>query len=384
MPYWRIAVMLVPLAVILGSTHGSTAERNSYRSVASQARSGAQEVPARPGAEDPAGNPSGSSESDSKLPPVISVDDGVRRFSIEPTREFDGLCAFYEAYVGPPGYGYGESPGINPNNCALKVKTIAPSVIVSGKRDTEVEWAGVLGLADRNVQHVVLQLEDGSKHELPLTPWRDTPWATYSFNFQQRPFPEFVLAYDASKKLLAKAGLSAGIRPDCLVEEVCGHNSERWTGAWINAYPGNWVSHFSQSDARRTYEIVMGDQRLKSILGTGAYWVDDFGPWLTCDWKGRLGTWANVMLPKPHALEADWPYAELTPAGNDYVLREEHRRVPDVSSALVLVDLSHGGVIAVDPYMEETTGLTFSGERIVTTTTDIGAHWVGQTDCNLN
>ena len=379
----RMAMTLLPLAVLLGSTAGASAEKNADRQASSELGTSAVRAMDTPEAEDQSGASGDPTAEDANTPPVISVGDGVRRFSINPTLEFGALCAWAEVSIlQPPNEAYNESGGVAPENCAIEVNTIKPYVIVSGRSDLVVDWAGVLGLAERNVERIVLRLEDGSSHELALKKWPKTPWSWFSYDFHERPFPDLVLAYDSSGRLLAKMDLASRIRPYCLVDEVCRRDSERMPGPKINAYAtGDDIYWFSQSDARRTYEVVTHDPSVAQILDGQQYWVEDLGLWLTCNWNHRLGTWARVVLAKRGAVEASWPYVELTPDGDHYVQRETRRRVARVKSLLVIVD-RRGRIVTVDPYEHDWDDLTFSSARIVSTTTDPGVHWVGQTDCN--
>jgi hypothetical protein len=336
-------------------------------------------------------SPAKPATSREKVPPVLSVGDGSRRFAIKPTREFGELCAWNQVTLAPP-YSdseYHESGGIDPENCAIEVKTILPYVVVGGRSDLAVDWAGVLGLAEKQVERVVLQLADGSREELPLKPWPNTPWSSFSFDFRPRPFPELVLAYGSEGQLLAKVNLAERIRPDCLVDEVCERDHERDRGPAINAYLGGSdpVGWFPQQDARRTYELVMGDARLKEILGAREYWVEDLGLWLTCDWKRKLGTWATVRLGKVGTFDAEWPFAQLAPDGNSYVKRAERRRVGGVRNLLAVVDLERGRLVTIDPFtggrwINEDSMLTFSDDRILHTTGAAYPVWKGQTGCN--
>ena len=91
-----------------------------------------------------------------------------------------------------------------------------------------------------------------------------------------------------------------------------------------------------------------------------------------------------VLEGRPEPLEATWPYVELTRSGDDYVRREAHRRLARVRSLLVI--LGRGGrIVTVDPFVGNMFDLTtFSDERVLETTIDVGADWVGQTDCNVD
>lgn len=380
MSYRRLAWMLILTVALFGS-----ACSNSERSADSETQGSAGNGQPLPDAGGPPSPVVGTTSDEEDLPPVISVGDGVRRFSIEPTLETGGLCAFYQvAILSPQNEAYNESGGIDPTDCAIEVDTINAFVVVWGLSDLDVDLAAVLGLAERKVERVVLRLEDGSSHELPLKKWPKTSWSWFSYDFHKRPFPDLVIAYDSDKRVLAKKDLGNRIRPACLVEEVCRRDSERMSGQRINAYAADDSSWFPQAEARRTYELVMRSALLEEILGGRDYWVEDLGRWLTCDWKGQLGTWARVVLERRlGALEATWPYVQLTPGGDDYVQLDAHRRLAIVRALLVMLDRG-GRIVAVDPYVGNTFDLTrFSDERVLGTTIDVGPQWAGQTDCNV-
>jgi hypothetical protein len=381
MSYRRLAWMLILTVAFFGS-----ACSGSERSTRSETERSAGTRQPLPDAGGPPRPVVGTTSDEEDLPPVISIGDGVRRFSIEPTLETDGLCAWYQVSIlSPQSEAYGESGGIDPTDCAIEVETIKPVVVVWGRSDLDVDLVAVLALAERKVERVVLRLEDGSSQELPLKKWAKTPWSWFSSDFHKRPFPDLVVAYDSNKRVLAKTDLGSRIRPACLVKEVCHRESERMSGQRINAYATDDSFWFPQAEARRTYELVTRSALLEEILGGRDYWVEDLGRSLTCDWKGQLGTWARVVLERRRgALEATWPYVELTPRGDDYVQREAHRRLAVVRALLVMLDRG-GRIVAVDPYVGNTFDLTrFSDERVLGTTIDNGPQWVGQTDCNVD
>src|SRR6266508_4013562 len=222
MSYRRLAWMLTLTVALFGSACSGSGR--STHSETEQSAGNRQPLPDSGGPPRPV---VGTTSDEQDLPPVISVGDGVRRFLIEPTLETDGLCAWYQVSIlAPPSETYGESGGIDPTDCAIEVETIKPVVVVWGRSDLDVDLVAVFGLAESEVERIVLRLEDGSSHELPLNKWAKTPWSWFSYDFRKRPFPDFVVAYDSNERVLAKTDLGSRIRPACLVEEVCHRDSE--------------------------------------------------------------------------------------------------------------------------------------------------------------
>jgi hypothetical protein len=323
---------------------------------------------------------------DAATPPIVTVGDGTRRFELLPTLEWHQLCAWEKPSVKTPWGEAGWTAMVPQGDCAIEVDVTRISVAFGGSRDTLVEWAGVLGLAERKVERVVLEFADGTRTELPLAEWPRTPWLSYSYNFHGRPFPQRVLTYGSADELLSEVEVSDWIRPYCLVEEMCARDSERDPGAWmIAASNGEDLPHlpFGRATARRTYDLVSGSTALRAILGGRRYRVEDLGLWRTCDWRRPLGTWARVRLAKRAAVEADWPFVRLTKDGNFYTKHHQRRAIARLASLLVIVD-KRGRLVAVEPEEIASESPIRFDHRIVNTTTSPGAHLTGQTDCNLD
>lgn len=320
---------------------------------------------------------------DDRDPPTLKVTDGVRQFELQPTREFGGLCAYTTPSFVEPNGGFAEHPGLS-DECSLEVEGAKAWIVFGGPNDLSVEWAAVLGLAELEVERIVLVLADGSKQELPLRPWPETPFQWFRRGFDRRPFPDILLAYGSGERLLARIDLANRIRTDCLIPEICVRTkSEFERGNWLDAAGEDFdqtTFNFWHGDARRTFDLVMNDRGLRVLLGEGEFWVEELGTWSTCDWTGQLGTWARVRLAGHKTIEADWPFVRLTPAGDGYVRTSAHRK-GRVRTLLVLVDLDGATIVTVDPLHESTWEPWFSDARIESTTFDPGPAWKGQKTC---
>jgi hypothetical protein len=287
-----------------------------------------------------------------ELPPALAIDDGSERFVLEPTWESGQLCV-YEATSAPQDSGW--TAGIEMGNCALRVDTVRPWVSYGGKSDLEVDWAGVLGLAEPEVKGVVLYLADGTKHDLELKKWPRSRWLSFDYVFRGRPFPSFLVAYDSEGRAMRKVEIGSRIVPSCFVDEVCEHDSsEMPRRTWIEAVDVSEPARLelTQPQAQETYELVKHDDLLRRIVGAQSYVVGEIGVWYTCDYDAELGTWAYIYLTRPGTFARRWPQVEIVPAKNSWIATNRWARRAKIDSFLVLVEAKSHRIVAVTPAVD--------------------------------
>jgi hypothetical protein len=346
MPKWQLAGVSLALLVAAGggSTGGTETNQRPEPATPSERHAGlGVDLLGPPSSSEPREQP--------KLPPILAVDDGVRRFELDPTWEGGQLCAFDKISAGAD---VGWTGGIEQGNCQLSVETVRPWVTYGGHSDLAVDWAGVIGLAENKVKRVVLVLADGSDQELELKEWPRTPWLAFKHNFEGPPLPASIVAFGEDDQALAKVDLRSRIQPSCFVDEICAHGSESPRSTWITDVDASEPQglQLTRGQARATYEFLKRDQLLQEILRSREHWVEEVGLWYTCDYKGQLGTWARLRLAKAGVFERDWPSVKIARDGDSYVEKSRRARVAKVDGFFLLIDLKRRRLVAITPEID--------------------------------
>ena len=254
-----------------------------------------------------------------------------------------------------------------PEDCKTVVHHIRPYIGFGGSSRTAVDWAGVLGLAERDVSRVELVLDDGSTVKLPLRPWPRSDWLSFEYGIHSRPFPKEALAYNSAGKLLAKTGLIAYINPECPLAETCQlGEGESVNDPWASLEDTGFASPnllLRSNDAHASKRLIEADPRLRAILSGRAAPLREMCAWPNCHWSRLLGTWSRLRLVRPATIQSTWPFVELSPDGLSYEGHTIFARVVNVRSLFVLVDVRRNRVVAIDPEREDWLP-TYSSQRI--------------------
>ena len=355
---------LLSIAFFIGVVGGGSAENCTWN----ETSLGDSRAAAIPSQNESAEN-GGPSPNFVKLPPALVLDDGSRRFALNPGHlDLDRYCLFEETRAESPPKGLAWTTGV-PSDCKLAVDGVLAYVGDGGESAGRLDWAAVLGLAEPKIKAVVLELGDGSRKKLSLTPWPHSPWLSFEYPIGPRPFPRVLVAFDQSGQVVEKLDLDRFIRvPTCQVLETCEWEEgegprDAWAGS-VEADPRTAFLKLTSEDAIATKKLIDQDRLLHDILDGRAYALEDVDVWPDCSLTRAVGTWARIRLQKAAVLEADWPFVELRRDRDTYLQRIAHRRTGLVRTIFILVDLARHRLVAIDPEVEESVP-RFSDGRVL-------------------